>query len=129
MAASVVVAGAEFVVIVGSFGVLVATDVAEGVVGGGGAFLLDDGIRDPLLEVPMERTGRMVFVKVDGNLIDPSSGQGVLTEVYGLTRKYMMKREATLLTRMRGERDLRLRQAREVRTLRRPVEVSGSGAA
>jgi hypothetical protein len=48
------------------------------------------GITNPLLDVPMRRKGRTVFVEIGGLLFDPASGQLLLQETESLILRFLL---------------------------------------
>jgi hypothetical protein len=87
------------------------------------AALIAAGVTEPLLEVPLVRQGRAVFAVINGSIIDPTNGQTVLREAFESAAAWLADREATLLDRLREERDRAVTQ-RESRELGRQ-QVSG----
>lgn len=51
------------------------------------------GVENPLLDVRMERVGRKVFAVVEGHMVDPTSGQGVLDWSQQAARNFLVARE------------------------------------
>ncbi len=52
-------------------------------------WLRAQGISNPLLQIPMSRTGDQVFVLVDGAMVQPGTGQVVLTNMIEIVRDYV----------------------------------------
>jgi hypothetical protein len=71
--------------------------------------LLDRGIRDPLLEVPMERHGAVIVAAVAGDIIDPTTGQLVLRRVFAEASLHVSRGERRdVLKKLRQEREAKL---------------------
>lgn len=68
--------------------------------------LRDLGVDNPLLDVPMERSGNRVFVVLRGSIVDPVNGQTALGEAYRLARQSLRAEPGTpeLTGRLGAER-------------------------
>lgn len=75
--------------------------------------LRDLGIENPLLEVPMVRVGRRILARIDGYVIEPTSGQLALAHVSGRLDEF-------LTDRLIRDRAVRAAIRAEARRLRRP---------
>lgn len=72
------------------------------------------GFDNPLLDVPMERNGRKVLAFINGDLIDPVSGQHALDLAFDRTRGFL--EDAGL-----ADAELRERVARDAQRLAGPM--------
>lgn len=74
--------------------------------------LMRMGVRDPLLEVPLERYGSTIVATIGGDLLDPTSGQLTIRRVFAQVRPRIDPGEYDLLVELRAERDRKLQQMR-----------------
>jgi hypothetical protein len=58
--------------------------------------LKDQGVENPLLDVPMIREGRTIFAEVDGVRVDPTTGQMQLHDVRDAVRDYLDASDLTV---------------------------------
>lgn len=89
--------------------------------------LRDLGIENPLLEIPMIRIGRRILARVDGYVVEPTSGQLALAHVGDRLDEFLtdrLIRDRSVRAAIRAERQrLRLRRRRLVEL---PEEDAGS---
>lgn len=75
--------------------------------------LLTMGVKDPLLEVRMERQGSVIVAAFAGDLVEPASGQLVIRRIFSAAATQVDRRsEYDVVQAMREERDAKLRNVR-----------------
>ena len=83
--------------------------------------LLAMDVKDPLLEVRMERQGSVIVAAFAGDLIEPASGQLVMRRIFSSAATQVDRRsEYDVVLAMREERDAKLHNVRRrVRMMQR----------
>lgn len=74
------------------------------------------GVSNPLLDVPMKRSGTVVFAEIDGVLFDPLNGQLTLKDSRDVLQRYVEDHLANLDAEARGLTQKQLAAVRRDRT-------------